>query len=265
MSKWVTVPAKLVAAFDASGKESSSCLVVAGFLSSQEDWKSFDAAWTKRLKADGLDYFHMVEFAASKKQFAQGWKDNEERRRRLLGDLVGIIKSHVYRKFASVVIMNSWNKLSDQNKRDYSLNAYVLAARSCAARVREWLEAESYTSPTGYAFEDGDEGKGLLDKRFVEDNLPRPVFKPKKDTVRLDGTIERGYTPLQAADIFAYELQKPTVSVLAGKPRLPKFRWGLEELLRIPGEPGYYSPKNVEDLNAKLQALSNSRVVDNSA
>jgi hypothetical protein len=236
--------------------------VVAGFISSHKDWQAFDTAWINRLREDGLDYLHMKEFAGSRVQFAEGWKDNEARRQKLFGDLIGIIKSHVYRKFGSVIIMDGWEKLSQGNKQEYSLNAYVLAARTCAARVREWQEAENFKSPTGYAFEDGDEGKGMLDKRFVDDNLPRPVFKPKKDRQKPDGTTERGYTPLQAADILAYELQKPTNNMLAGKPRVPKFRWGLEELLQIPGEPGIYTIKHLKDLNERLQILTDSKRMD---
>jgi hypothetical protein len=257
--KFVHTPARLVAAFDASGKEDSACLVVAGFISSHEDWSSFNKEWLARLKEDDLTYFHMVDFANFKKQFANGWQDNEPRRRRLLGDLVGIIKSHTYRLFSSSIEMHTFNTLSTENKKEYSLNAYVLAARSCAADVRRWQEREKFTPPTAYAFEDGDGGKGKLEKRFLDDNLSKPVFKLKKDTVQPDGSTIRGYTPLQAADLLAYELHKPHRDLLAGKPRIPRFRWALKELLRVPGEPGYYTPKNLRDLNERLEGLSESR------
>ena len=257
--KFVNVPAKLIAAFDASGQEESACLVVAGFIASHDDWASFDKEWLARLKKDGLTYFHMVDFANFRKQFAKGWEEDEPRRRRLLGDLVGIIKSHVYRLFSSSIEMNTFDTLSSENKKEYSFNAYVLAARSCAADVRRWQKREKFTPPTAYAFEDGDGGKGMLEKRFLEDNLSKPVFKLKKDTVQPDGSTIRGYTPLQAADILAYELHKPHRDLLAGKPRIPRFRWALGELLRVPGEPGYYSPKHLRDLNERLEALSESK------
>jgi hypothetical protein len=90
--KFNTVPAKLVAAFDASGKEETEVVVVAGFISSQDDWKSFDKEWRARLKKDGLDYLHMVDFANLKKQFATGWKEDEPRRQSLFSDLIEIIR-----------------------------------------------------------------------------------------------------------------------------------------------------------------------------
>ncbi len=40
-----TVPANLVAVFDASGKEETGLVVVAGFVSSQADWQNFDREW----------------------------------------------------------------------------------------------------------------------------------------------------------------------------------------------------------------------------
>jgi hypothetical protein len=157
-TKYNREPARLVAAFDAAGKEDSDCVVVAGFISSNRDWNSFNAPWLDRLKKDGLDYFHMVDFAQSRKQFASGRKDDEERRRLLYGDLLDIIKSHVYRQFASVIEIGTFDTLSNENKKEYSLNAYTLAGRSCAADVRKWQVQERFQPPTGYAFEDGDDG-----------------------------------------------------------------------------------------------------------
>jgi hypothetical protein len=254
-SKLKTVPAKLVAAFDAAGKEESGVVVVAGFISSQEDWAAFDAAWRDRLKHDGLDYFHMVDFAGSRKQFADGWKNNEKRRQSLFADLIGIIKGHVYRQFASAIEMRTLDKLSGANKKEYALNAYVLAARSCAADVRIWQEKEHFQPATAYVFEDGDDGKGKMTERFLNDNLPIPHFKAKKDGVKDDGTEIKAYTPLQAADILCYELLKGHRGILSGK-RVRRFRYGFRELSKIPGEPGYYSSENMVELNRKLHELS---------
>jgi hypothetical protein len=254
--KFNTVPAKLVAAFDASKKEASELVVVAGFISSQEDWRTFDKEWRARLRADGLDYFHMVDFANFRKQFAIGWREDETRRQKLFADLIGIIKGNVYRQFASAVEMRTFSTLSEENKKEYALNAYVLAARSCAADVRIWQEKENFKPATAYVFEEGDEGKGKMIERFLGDNISLPLFKPKKDSVKPDGTAIGGYTPLQAADILCYELHKPHRDLLIGKPRLDKFRWGLDQLSKIPGEPGYYSPQNMAELNQRFNELA---------
>lgn len=41
--------ARLIGAFDASGKEDLDCMVVAGFVSNVEDWKDCDKQWMDRL------------------------------------------------------------------------------------------------------------------------------------------------------------------------------------------------------------------------
>lgn len=92
----------MVAVFDASGKEDQRRLVLAGFISKAKDWQSFHTLWIERLREDGLEYFHMVDFAASQGQF-KGWRNSESRRRKLLADLMDLISSHVYRKFGCVI------------------------------------------------------------------------------------------------------------------------------------------------------------------
>jgi hypothetical protein len=160
------IKARLVAAFDASGKEDQPCLVVAGFLASHSDWQAFHNAWTERLEKEGLGYFHMVDFAANRKQF-EGWRLLEDRRQQLYGDLIAIIQSHVYRQFACVIENQQFGRISAVNRQEYRLNAYTLACRTCAADVRRWCSKNDFgDTPIGFAFEDGDIGKGMLIQRF---------------------------------------------------------------------------------------------------
>lgn len=243
--KLVTEKARLIAAFDASGNESSGLIVVAGFISSVKDWKSFSALWHARLEEDGLEYFHMVDFASSREQFRQGWREDEARRQHLLGDLLGLIKSHAYRQFSSAVEMKTFSRLSAENKRKSSLNAYVLAARTCAADVRRWQGQEGFYSPTAFIFEDGDEGRGMLKRRFLEDGLSEPIFAPKRECAIV-----------QAADILAYELYRPHRDMLAGRRTPSRFRYAFKELRDIPGVPGYYSASNLADVDGELRRLS---------
>ena len=247
--------ARLVAAFDASGKEDQRVLVVAGFISRPEDWQSFHTEWTKRLEEDGLTYFHMVDFASSRRQFTR-WNDDEPRRKKLLGDLMAIIQAHVYRKFGSMVINDQFYKLSQGNQKKFALNAYSLSGRTCVADVSKWRQQQGLSHvPTGYVFEEGDNGAALLSERLLKDGHSRPYFLSKKDRTEPDGTLINAYTPLQAADMLAYELAKRTNEVLEGKSNR-RLRWALRVFDRIPGEPGYYSPKNLLELNEKLEELS---------
>ncbi len=70
----------LIGAFDASGSEHDQpVFIVAGFASSAKDWEEFSALWNQRLAHDGLTHFHAVDFAQSRKEFRDGWKENEPR------------------------------------------------------------------------------------------------------------------------------------------------------------------------------------------
>ncbi len=194
----------------------------------------------------------MSEFA----QFAGDFfsdrnKWNEPRRRALLSDLVGIAQRHVYQKFGSAVINNTFDETSDEVMRKFRLTAYVLAARTCAADVRRWtLVTKIPQAPIAYIFESGDTGKdgpvkGKLIERMERDGFPTPIFLAKKDVVR-DGVTYPGFTALQAADILAYEYY------LVVKRRTIE-RWAFEEFDKYP--PG------VLGLSSGLTGLDRKRAV----
>lgn len=131
-------------AFDAGGSESTSALTVAGFGSSENDWRSFNEAWSKRLKQDGAQFFRAVDLACFRGPFKH-WKDRydkEDLRRALSSDLMDILKRHVYRKFGATVINREFEKLSPTLVEDYSLCAYSIAGRTAEKQVREWIAQE---------------------------------------------------------------------------------------------------------------------------
>jgi len=117
-----------------------------------------------------------------------------------------------------------------------------------------------------FVFEDGDLDKGKLIARFSKDGYPAPIFKPKKDTLnRKTGLIVPGYTPLQAADLWAYELFQADKRAKRGVP-FEDFRWAFKELDKMPGEPGVYLQKDMRRLDNMLaQKRSGSRLIQDPA
>jgi hypothetical protein len=86
------------------------------------------------------------------------------------------------------------------------------------ADISNWKQQEGLSHvPTGYVFEEGDNGAGLLSERLLKDGHSRPYFLPKKDRAEPDGTRINAYTPLQAADMLAYELAKRQMKYWTGK------------------------------------------------
>ncbi len=168
----------LKGAFDAGGSEyDQPVLMVAGFVSSAKDWDEFSALWSKRLGEDHLTHFHAVDFAHSREEFAHGWKENEPRRQKLLADLMELIRSHAYQKFGSIVVNESFQEhVSEEIKRRFVANAYVLAGWGCAADMSLWAKREKITKPFRLVFEDGDIGKGKLVERLLHDGYTAPTL-----------------------------------------------------------------------------------------
>jgi hypothetical protein len=162
--------------------------------------------WQKRLKEDDISFFQMNQFANSRGQFKDGWKDNEPRRRNLLCDLMEIILEHTFRKFGCVIENRKFREIiTDAQLSKWRLDAYSFAGFYCALQVDHWRRFEKFDDFPLFVFEDGDPGKGLLAARLRDAGFGTAEFKPKLDKITKTGPI-RGYTPLQAADFLAYEI-----------------------------------------------------------
>src|SRR5882724_6897842 len=252
LSAWRKANLVMLIALDASGSESDHRLfVVAGFVSSAKDWDAFDLVWRARLKRDGLTHFHMHRFAHSLEEF-KGWDQDENRRRTLLADLLGILQSHTYRKFGAIIINRFLTtKLSHENVKTFNLCAYSLAGLDIAYSALSWAKREAISNLPQLVFEDGDLHKGKLMDSFKQHGFPAPSFEPKKDGIDRHGLAVQAFTPLQAADILAYEILNAYTKIDAGKP-LPKLRWPYKQLETIPGELKIRTPNGLEELEHGL-------------
>jgi hypothetical protein len=251
----------LTFSFDASGDEKTPMLTVAGFASSEKDWQAFSELWTKRLADDGIDFFHAVDLACFRGPFKH-WQDRPDReklRRMLSADLMDILKEHVYHRFGCTIINKDFQQMSEELREQFALCAYSVAGRTCEKYARKWV-AERWTwkgkqTSVEMVFEAGDKGKGKLQKQLADDNVLFPIFKPKKDTLLEDGTIQAGFVPLQAADWLAYELNLATQKYYDGKLEsetdLP---WPMQEFLSYPpGYMGIYTSENLKEMESGLE------------
>jgi hypothetical protein len=246
--------AMFTACFDTAGTEHDQPMIMtAGFISSANDWIAFDLQWRERLAVDGIAYFHMVEFAQSKKQF-KGWRDQEPRRRALLGDLLEIISKHAYRKFGCGISMPKWESMmSKKTLDDFRINAYSMAGMLCVALVDNWAHQEQIGNAVEIVFENGDVGKGKL-QASLSPRAPEPIFRAKKDDTEKKIVA---FTPLQAADLLAYELfvgvRNYESNTRRGKPR-----FGLEHFHKMPGVIKYLDPKDFKDLDGMFTSIADA-------
>lgn len=239
------------ACFDAGGTpHDQELLVVAGFISTADEWNNFDRLWRKRLADDGLEYFRMAEFAHSRKQFRSGWKDNEPRRKALLGDLMAIIRLHAFRRFGCIVENQTFlNNVPRDFQAQYFLDAYTTASMACVRQVRDWGRAEGAPAleKVRFVFEAGDAGQAQLEKRFRNDIQTSISFKYKKGP--------QSFTPLQAADFLAYELFVGVKGVIGTKIRKRPPRWALSQFAEMYGPLGILNAGNLQIIVAGHEVL----------
>ena len=190
------------AVFDASGDERDLTIVVAGFSAEADRWIQFESAWVQRLREDGLEYFHMTDFISGRGPFA-GWDQADPKSILLIRDLVGIIKSHVVRKFGCALMVRDFHYItSEQNRNTFLLHAYPTVAMHTSMQVERWYAGKNVR--VDHVFEHGDEWQGAFFGRMRKEGQVVPIARRKKDRTNKRGEIEPGYVPLQAADILAH-------------------------------------------------------------
>ncbi|HUP03570.1 MAG TPA: hypothetical protein VMU19_06250 [Bryobacteraceae bacterium] len=166
-------------------------------MSTADRWLEFEGAWRERLLKSGLKSFHRSEI-------------NPNQHPGLLEDLSSIISSYVLRKFGMVVRVRELHKIPQAEYDGWHLDAYSYAGRACAAHVRLWAKKEGLRSVPRLVFATGDAGRDQLEKRLRKDAFTGVSFEPAKDVRnRKTGFITPAATPLQAADLLAYELFEP--------------------------------------------------------
>jgi hypothetical protein len=114
--------------FDAS-REGQKEIMVAGYVSSVEEWAQFEMGWKLTLAKFDVPYFHMREFVSCQGAFKhQKWK-SESYRARFMSDLVQIIKGWTVANVACRMeqkLFDDYNEIYELDKR---FNTYSLCAR----------------------------------------------------------------------------------------------------------------------------------------
>jgi hypothetical protein len=257
LSNWRgVVMAMLTGAFAVSVQQPEKrFLVMAGFISSAEMWDEFDKQWRHRLNQDGLEYFQMRAFAHSRNQFT-GWDTQESRRRSLISDLLEIISAKVWHKFACVIPSESFRSASAETQMALGGHMIAAAAYMIVGGILSWKDHNRYGGNVEYVFEDGDEGRGALVKVIKKEAGVEPLFRPKRDD---PAKSISAFTPLQASDIYAYEVKKIVDEIGTPLRHDFTFRFPYMHLDKIPGQPTIFSEKSVQ---VTEQVLGTSRYFD---
>ncbi len=186
------------------------CLCLAGLIATEDSWRAFDPEWRAACLDEGLtEPFHMMHFAARKREY-KGW--TEERRRRLLGKLVSAIQKAQAIPIGSVVMLRGPDALSERVQTHYR-DAHFIAFQSLTYHI---AVAANMMDPMG-------QGPGLGPVTMVYAHHPehsdglastRKLWDAMREHNRIVALMMQSYvsetpkdcTPLQAADLWAYEL-----------------------------------------------------------
>jgi hypothetical protein len=205
--------------FDASREADNATVLVAGYVSTVEEWSQFEIAWKLTLAKFNVPYFHMKEFVSHKKAFSEPKWKSEFYRASFISDLSQIIRGWTVASVGCAMRKELFDRYNCLYKLDERFNPYAICARDCAAQVCKYIRNEIKSDlPIGFIFDRGDEGRGFLMKEMEASGLPSPQFRrsrpDKNPQVDKDDPF---LVQLQACDLSAWELRRGQKDTAKGK------------------------------------------------
>ena len=178
---------------------------IAGYLSKDSEWRRFRKEWHRILAKENIEYFHMVDFQACKPPYGD-W--SKEKRIKFLQSLHKTIHRRVERSFATTVNIEDFESLTSEQKEVLG-NPHVFAAVNCMKMIGFWTGMNVRYDPISYVFEQGSRHDKHLRRLFNEElrDEDRNFFRVGS----FELADKRVKSPLQAADILAYETTKEVV------------------------------------------------------
>lgn len=191
--------------------------VVAGFVSTIEQWAVWEEGWNKILRRFNVPYFHRKEFdplkdgSRPKGAFAGDEWNNEAHRRDFVSSLIATVKNWAVATVGSYMSHQIYKEANTLCEVDSRFNPFAECGRHSALQVRNFVrDGLKSELPISYVFEKGDEGAGMLIDLMTECNMPAPVFKrPRLNNKRSE--LDRDDPPLiqlQSADLLAWEIRR---------------------------------------------------------
>jgi hypothetical protein len=208
---------------------------MAGFVAPSGTWEVFDASWQDLMRNAGLsEPFHMKDFAHSLGQFKL-WKGKEEMRRAFLGRAMDLIVETRSKPIGAIVSVSGFRSLTQEQKGSY-VNPYYIGFQfvTRGAAIEAMFEDPDEKVAMVYAYQ----GEYGTDNGGRAEQLWHAIKKHTDFGKRMGSYTSgtpRNLCPLQAADIFAYELSHEFESRV--KRPDAAMRWGLRQIIgmyRIP-------------------------------
>jgi hypothetical protein len=202
--------------FDASMNKPLDEMVVAGYLSTVEEWAQFEISWKLVLAKHDVPFFKMSEFIGRRKEYSHPKWTSESYRAQFISDLALIIRSWTVASIAGRMKKELFERYNSMYELDARFNLFALCARDCAAQARKYVRSIPSDLPIAFIFDRGDDGSGLLTEEMKSSGLPTPVFKRSRPDPELDKD-DPYHVQLQACDLAAWELRRGESDLEEGK------------------------------------------------
>ena len=202
--------------FDETGThENAEYTFVCGFVANKKQWARFDRGWRRVLNRFHVDVFHANEFYCWRCRNDEPCKMHEvnkfngwsnEKRGKFILALVDEIAGRSELIIAHGVIPEQFREAKATLDVRLNLTDYQLCAEQCMTALSKWAMASPYRGPIDVIY---DRGNKLMGETMrVYDDATRCEEMRKKYRI---SHITRGNTvddtPIQAADLLAYETQ----------------------------------------------------------
>ncbi len=217
-----------------SSDESQRFNGMAGFLAQKHDWECVEKKWKATLKRFGIPHFHMKDFAHFRGFFA-GW--SEQKRQQLLGKLFTHLESINPIPIGVIFDMEAFRSLPSQ-KLEHLTEPYMLSRSAMLSLTGGMLDAIGLKGRTTIIFSEQVEFRQCAHD-YYRYAVSRELLVGKLIAPPVFGDL-REVTPLQAADIMAYERDKECDSQFTAPSRKP--RHGFEVITRMRNRIGWSRP-----------------------
>lgn len=223
--------------FDDSGKESdldNRIVCIAGYIAGEGmHWDAFSQGWRHQLLRHGISWLHMKDFMLDRGEYKTlrwDWPKKKE----VLDDFIAVIKVSQIVGFAVAVDADAWRKIPKELTRREGD-----AQQFCFIRLMAMIiERMKRVLPQDIVSMCFDCDKGFTPVRFQRflqirdsDPLARQYFQS------FSISEPRIFTPLQAADLLAWETRKELLRRLGGYESRPE----VAHILKlVPGFPPVY-------------------------
>jgi hypothetical protein len=232
---------------DDSGKPGDQTVIcLGGLISDAVQWGRLEGEWQRALDAFNIKVpFHMSAFEARKKP---PWSElSDSQRASLIARLTGIMRRRVRTRVYTVILLPEFRLTLKEKTVRRMANA--LCALGCASRVNFWSRSYAEGAPVAYIFEGGSEGDATAFKAF--DELVA-TGHPEAQLIGTRSKDDKNRQPLQAADIWAYEVRKYFHEWAYLHSKRP-IRASFETLLGIPDGKGFiYTGDKLEKLRSEI-------------